>query len=101
MRRSPTGVECDDAVDIDWGLIVAAERFATGNDIHDCRALLCMYRDACEMLHLKPNSRYALAKKIEAEKILRDLLTSKHTVMSGYQAKRDWWLREGEGLFGQ
>jgi hypothetical protein len=99
MRTSKQGVQCEDDVDIDWGLILAAEQFATGEDIHDCRALLCMYRDACEMLQSKPRSKYAAAKKIEAEKILRSLIARHRTVQDGYEAKRAWWVREGDALF--
>lgn len=100
MRISPqAGLHCEDDVDIDWGLVLAAERFATGADIHNCRALLCMYRDACEILKLKPRSKYAASKKAEAENLLRSLLTSKRNVSQAYKAKSEWWVREGKNLF--
>lgn len=99
MRQSVQGVQVAEEVDLDWGLILAAERFATGADIHDCRALLCAYRDACEILHEKPKNKYYLARRDVAIDLLRSLLSGRRTVVQATAAKREWWIKTGKKLF--
>lgn len=102
MRISPgSGIHADESIDIDWGLVLAAERFATGANIHDCRALLSTYRNHCEGLSRSPSSKYYESGKIAYEGALRGLLSGRLTVEQATKIVREWYNTTGKELHWQ
>lgn len=100
MRVSPgSGLVVSDGVDIDWGLICAVEKLATGADIHGVRSLMCSYRNHCERLLKYPDSHSKVAIAVY-EEALRSLLSGRRTLKMALKFKDDWWQETGWRLAG-
>lgn len=99
MRISPIHkLYAEDDIDIDWNLVLAAERTFTGADIHDGRALLCRYRNACDALKRYPGNKYELARRDNAAQMLRKLIAGA-TVTETFKASQAWWFEVGRSLY--